>query len=58
MRLAGATAAGVLESAVFAATAADVREVVAGGRRVVSGGRHTEIDVAAELAGAIERVYA
>ena len=47
-----------LESVVFAATAADVREVIAGGRRLVSGGRHAEIDVPAELAAAIERVYA
>jgi formiminoglutamate deiminase len=54
VRLAGTTADSALESAVFAATAADVREVVAGGRRIVSGGRHIEIDVAAELAGAIE----
>ena len=35
--------------AVFAATAADVRHVVVGGRVVVRDGRHTALDVAAEL---------
>jgi formiminoglutamate deiminase len=44
-------------TAVFAATAADVRHVVASGRVVVADGRHTLIsDVPAALAAAIEAV--
>ncbi len=56
VRLAGAGDDQALESLVFAATAADVRQVVAGGRVVVRDGRHAEIDVAAELRAAIEAV--
>jgi formiminoglutamate deiminase len=52
-RLAGAPAGTALESVMFAATAADVRSVVIGGRDVVSGGRHLLIDVPAELTAAI-----
>jgi formiminoglutamate deiminase len=38
------------ETAVFAATAADVTDVIADGRRVVAGGRHTDLpDAAREL---------
>jgi formiminoglutamate deiminase len=44
VRLAGADAATLLESVVFAAAAADVRDVVVGGRRVVGEGRHTLVD--------------
>lgn len=45
------------ELAVFAATAADVREVVASGRRVVAGGRHLLVpDVGRALADAIGRI--
>ncbi len=55
-RLAGAQPETLLESAVFAATAADVREVVVGGRQVVREGRHTMIDVAAELRASIAAV--
>jgi cytosine/adenosine deaminase-related metal-dependent hydrolase len=40
----------------FTATAADVREVVCGGRQIVSAGTHTSIDVPAELASAIAAV--
>ena len=58
VRLAGTTPETALEAAVFAASAADVREVVAGGRRIVADGRHAEIDVAAELTAAIRRLYA
>jgi cytosine/adenosine deaminase-related metal-dependent hydrolase len=55
VRLAGAERSTMLESLVFAATAADVRDVVAGGRQVVSGGRHTLIDdVSADLAANIK----
>ena len=44
VRLAGARPATLLESVVFAAGAPDVREVVVGGRRVVTDGRHTAMD--------------
>ena len=37
----------------FAATAADVHHVVVGGRVVVRDGRHTTIDVPAELAAVL-----
>lgn len=57
VRLSGAEPATLLESVVFAATAADVRDVVAGGRRVVAGGRHTLLDdVPAALDTAIKAV--
>jgi formiminoglutamate deiminase len=52
-RLAGARAATVLESVIFAGTAADVRSVVVSGRDVVREGRHLQIDVPAELAAVI-----
>jgi formiminoglutamate deiminase len=54
VRLAGAGRSA--ESAVFAATAADVRSVIVSGRQVVSGGRHVSIDVPGELALAIGAV--
>ena len=54
VRLAGAAEATALESVLFAATAADVRHVVSGGRDVVSGGQHLLVeDVPGELAAAI-----
>jgi formiminoglutamate deiminase len=57
VRLAGTRPATALESLVFAAGAADVREVVVAGRRVVAGGRHTRIDdVPAALDSAITAV--
>jgi formiminoglutamate deiminase len=57
LRLAGAAAATVLESVIFAATAADVRDVVIGGRTVVRDGRHLLIeDVPAALHAAIRAV--
>jgi formiminoglutamate deiminase len=56
-RLAGSAAATALESVVFAATAADVRSVVIGGRDVVREGRHVLLDeVPARLAAAIRAV--
>ena len=56
-RLAGASAATALESVVFAATAADVRHVVAGGRDVVRDGHHLLVrDVPAALSAAIRAV--
>lgn len=57
VRLAGAQPATMLESVVFAAAAADVREVVVGGRHVVTEGRHTLVeDVPAALDAAIKAV--
>jgi formiminoglutamate deiminase len=53
-RLAGTAEATALESVVFAATAADVRHVVCGGRDVVRDGRHLLVgDVPAALSAAV-----
>ena len=49
VRTAGADAANAVDTAVFAATAADVHHVVIGGRVVVADGRHATIDVEREL---------
>ncbi|MDQ3738979.1 MAG: formimidoylglutamate deiminase [Actinomycetota bacterium] len=53
VRTVGATADNALETAVFAATASDVRHVVVGGRVVVEHGRHRTIDVPAALGDAL-----
>jgi formiminoglutamate deiminase len=63
VRLDGARLAGIDPDApvpmlVAAATAADVSDVVAGGRHVVRAGRHASLDVAAELRAAINAVRA
>ena len=42
-----------LAGVVFAATAADVRHVVVGGRVIVTDGQHTALDVARELAAVL-----
>jgi formiminoglutamate deiminase len=55
VRLAGTSADHALESLVFAAGAADVRDVIVGGRFVVRDGAHLDIDVAAELDQAIAK---
>ncbi len=56
-RLAGAGPDTALESVIFAATTADVRNVVTGGRDVVRDGRHQLIeDVPAALSAAIRAV--
>ncbi len=56
-RTAGAAAATALESVIFCATAADVRDVVIGGRDVVRDGQHQLLaDVPAALAEAIATV--
>ncbi|MGO9078475.1 MAG: formimidoylglutamate deiminase [Streptosporangiaceae bacterium] len=56
-RLAGLTVRTALETVLFAATAADVREVVIGGRDVVRDGRHLLAgDVPAALSSAIGAV--
>jgi formiminoglutamate deiminase len=49
VRIAGTTPDDALASAVFAATAADVRHVVIGGRVVVRDSRHVTMDVATAL---------
>ncbi len=51
-RTAGAPRAAALESVIFAASAADVRNLVVGGREVVSGGRHVLVDDVARALGA------
>jgi formiminoglutamate deiminase len=53
VRLAGTAADNALEAIVFAAAAADVRDVIVGGRFVVRNGNHLDLDVAAELDNAI-----
>jgi formiminoglutamate deiminase len=54
VNLAGTADASPLEALVSAAGARDVRNVVVGGRPVVSDGRHLDLDVPAELESAIE----
>jgi formiminoglutamate deiminase len=57
VRMAGAEPATLLEYVVFAATAADVRDVVVSGRQIVAEGRHALLgDVPAALAAAIKEV--
>ena len=56
VRTAGATDDIAVETLVFAATSADVTDVVVDGRHLVADGRHSTIDVAAELAAAIAEV--
>ena len=58
VRLAGTSVDHALEALVFAATAADVREVIVGGRFVVRNGAHVGLDVASELNEAIARLSA
>jgi formiminoglutamate deiminase len=58
VRLAGTSADNALESVVFGAGAADVRDVIVGGRFVVRDGAHLDLDVAAELDQAIARLPA
>jgi formiminoglutamate deiminase len=53
-RTAGIDPSGV----VYAATAADITDVVADGRRIVADGRHLRIDAGAELAAEIKRLWA
>ncbi|WP_214106003.1 formimidoylglutamate deiminase [Acrocarpospora catenulata] len=53
VRTAGATASSAVESVVFAATAADVRSVVSGGRLIVENGRHLLGDAGTLLQDAI-----
>ncbi|GLW04960.1 formimidoylglutamate deiminase [Microtetraspora sp. NBRC 13810] len=56
VRTAGATPATAAEAVVFAASPADVHSVVAGGRRIVTDGRHGLGDVGGLLAAAIREI--
>ncbi len=56
-RLAGTDDSSAVASLVFAASADDVRQVVAGGREIVRDGRHVDLDVAAELEAAVQAVW-
>ena len=56
VRLAGTDDDSALTAAIFAATAADVRHLVVGGRTVVRGGMHTTVNVATELPSAVSEV--
>ena len=58
VRLAGVGEEGLLDAVVFAGAAADVRDVIVGGRFVVRDGTHVSLDVPRELAAAIARVAA
>ena len=53
VRLAGTRPEHGIAATVFAATAADVRDVMAGGRWIVRDGEHTAFDVAAALEDAV-----
>jgi formiminoglutamate deiminase len=53
VRLAGTEPDNALEAAVFAAAAADVRNVIVDGREIVTDGRHASIDVPRELHEAV-----
>ena len=57
VRLAGTAPGLVLDSVVFAASAADVTDVFVGGREVVREGAHVALDVAAELDAAITSLW-
>jgi formiminoglutamate deiminase len=57
VRLAGADAATALPSVVYAATAADVRHVMVGGRWVVRDGAHQSFDVPSALRSAVAAVW-
>jgi formiminoglutamate deiminase len=56
VRTAGSTDDVAVAALVFAATSADVTDVVIDGRHLVADGRHSTIDVAAELTAAIAEV--
>lgn len=56
VRTAGTTTEGAIETAVFAGTATDVTDVYIDGRRIIAEGRHSTIDVAAELDAAIKEL--
>jgi formiminoglutamate deiminase len=57
-RLAGTVPADLLEAAVFAAGAGDIRDVMVDGRFIVRDGAHVSLDVADELASALRALEA
>jgi len=57
VRTAGTSPEHALATAVHAASAADVRHVVVGGRVIVRDGQHVAIDVARELASSVASVW-
>lgn len=57
-RTAGTPDDAMTEAVVFAATAADVTDVVVDGRSVVADGRHLTLDVPAELDASIKELFA
>jgi len=56
VRLAGARTDDLPDALVFAGAAADVSDVIVGGRVIVRDGKHVSLDVPGELSAAIERV--
>jgi cytosine/adenosine deaminase-related metal-dependent hydrolase len=56
LRLAGVPPDDAVAALVFAGAAADVRDVMVGGRFVVRDGAHVSLDVAGELAAALAKV--
>ena len=56
-RTAGAEPGHLVEAAVFAAAAADVRDVMVGGRWVVRDGEHVRMRVGERLAAGIAEVW-
>lgn len=56
VRTAGAGPGTALETVLFAATAADVRDVIVEGVPIVAGGHHMRLDVPTELACSIDEV--
>ena len=58
LRLVGVPAEDLLGALVFAGAAADVRDVIVGGRFVVRDGVHASLDVPRELAAAVAEVVA
>jgi len=56
VRLAGTPDAQLIDGLVFAGAAADVRDVIVGGRFVVRDGQHVSLDVSRELQAAIDGV--
>ncbi|GAA1148022.1 formimidoylglutamate deiminase [Kribbella jejuensis] len=56
MPTSGIAPAGAAEAAVFAATAADVSDVVVSGNHLVADGKHIRLDVAAQLTKSIQAV--
>jgi formiminoglutamate deiminase len=58
VRMAGAAPGHLVEGAVFAAAAPDVRHVMVGGRWIVRDGEHVSVPVRTSLAEAIDAVWA